>query len=270
MVPSLFIAHGAPLLAIEDNDYTQFLTQLGKQLPRPKAVVLFSAHWESDVQKVGNVNEYETIHDFGGFPKELYDIRYPAKGHAEIAGEVKALLSENGINAEFDSRRGLDHGAWVVLRMLFPDANVPVVSMSVNPNLTPVEQERIGRALSPLREKDVLIIGSGGTVHNLRAVNMRKDDQTVDAWAKAFDDWLSECLVTGDVDALFNYEKAAPYAEQAVPPYGKEHFVPLFYAIGASHTDRKAQLLHRSYRYGNLSQSVWQFGHGENKHSTLR
>src|SRR3954453_1290614 len=114
MMPSLFIAHGAPLLAIENNEYTQFLNQLGQTLPKPKAVVLFSAHWEATVQRVSNVNEYETIYDFGGFPEALYQIQYPAKGHQEITEEIKALFSKQGIPFEVDTKRGLDHGAWVV------------------------------------------------------------------------------------------------------------------------------------------------------------
>lgn len=260
MIPSFFIAHGAPLLAIEDNEYTQFLSNLGCALPRPKAIVLFSAHWESGVQKVSHVDEYKTIYDFGGFPEAIYRIQYPAKGSKEISKEIEELFTKNDVSYEVDLSRGLDHGAWIVLRMLYPDADIPVISMSVNPNLSPEEQYKIGKSLSVLREKDILIIGSGGTVHNLRTVKFGGDNGPIDNWALEFDEWLAQNLKNWDVESLFNYHSLEPTAKLAVPQYGKEHFIPIFYAMGAADDQQNATLLHRSYRYGNLSHSVWQFG----------
>ncbi|MGM0875849.1 MAG: dioxygenase [Bacillota bacterium] len=260
MIPSYFIAHGAPLLAIENNEYTQFLSNLGRTLPRPKAIVLFSAHFESEVQKVSQVDEYKTIYDFGGFPEALYRIQYPAKGCKEISKKIEELFTKNGVSYEVDTSRGLDHGAWVVLKMLYPDADIPVISMSVNQNLAPEEQYKIGKSLSVLRENDILIIGSGGTVHNLRAVKFDGDNGQSDDWALEFDEWLAQHLKNWDVESLFKYDSLASTAKLAVPPYGKEHFVPLFYALGAADDQQNATLLHRSYRYGNLSHSVWQFG----------
>lgn len=260
MLPSLFIAHGAPLLAIENNEYTKFVNQLGKELPKPKAIILFSAHWEAANQKVSLVDEFETIYDFGGFPEDLYRIQYPAKGNKDVTEEIKALFSKQGIPFDVDTIRGLDHGAWVVLRMLYPNADIPVISMSVNQHLTPEQQYQIGKSLSLLREQDILIIGSGGTVHNLRAVNWGKDGKGEDQWAVDFDQWLEEHLKSWDTASLFDYYSLAPNAQLAVPPYGKEHFIPLFYAMGAADNQKQAKLLHRSYRYGNLSHSVWQFG----------
>jgi 4,5-DOPA dioxygenase extradiol len=259
MLPSFFIAHGAPLIAVENNEYTEFLNQLGRSLPRPKAIVLFSAHWESQVQKVSEVDQYETIYDFGGFDPSLYTIKYPAQGNHSISQEIQDLFSENEIPFEIETKRGLDHGAWVVLRLLYPNVDIPVISMSVNPNLTPEEQFKIGKSLSVLREKDILIIGSGGTVHNLRVLKWA-DDGKIDQWALEFDDWLAQHLYDWDVESLLKYDSLAPYAENAVPPYGEEHFIPLFYAMGAADDQKKATLLHRSFRYGNLSHSVWQFG----------
>jgi 4,5-DOPA dioxygenase extradiol len=259
MIPSLFIAHGAPLLAIESNDYTSFLNQLGQNLPRPKAVVLFSAHWLSIVQQVSQVDQYSTIYDFGGFDPALNTIQYPARGDADVTKEIEDLFTENGISFENDITRGLDHGAWVVLRLLYPNADIPVISMSVNPNLDPEDQYKIGKALSALRAKDILIIGSGGTVHNLRAVKWA-DNGEVDSWALEFDNWLAKNLEDWDLPSLFHYDSLAPNGSLAVPPYGNEHFIPLFYAMGAADNNRKATLLHRSFRYGNLSHSVWQFG----------
>jgi 4,5-DOPA dioxygenase extradiol len=260
MLPSFFIAHGAPLIAIEDNEYTQFLNTLGRTLPKPKAIVLFSAHWESSVQKVSDVNEYKTIYDFGGFPEALYRIEYPAKGNKDITKEIEETFTKQGVPFEIETKRGLDHGAWVVLRMLYPNADIPVISMSVNPNLTPEEQYKIGKSLSELREKDTLVIGSGGTVHNLRALKMAEDNGEVDQWALGFDEWLAIRLNNWDVESLFKYDSLAPNANLAVPPYGNEHFVPIFYAMGAADNEQTAKLIHRSYRYGNLSHSVWQFG----------
>lgn len=259
MLPSLFIAHGSPQLAVENNDYTKFLNQLGQSLPRPKAIVLFSAHWESRVQQVSRVDQYKTIYDFGGFDRELYTIEYPARGNQAVANEIEDLFTKNGISYENDGTRGLDHGAWVILRMLYPNADIPVISMSVNPNLTPNEQYAIGKSLTELREKDILIIASGGTVHNLRALKWA-DNGEVDSWALEFEDWLASKLEKWDLDSLFNYESLAPNASLAVPPYGKEHFIPIFYAIGAAHHHPQASLLFREFRYGNLSHSVWQFG----------
>lgn len=258
MIPSFFIAHGAPLLAIEDNTYTEFLSQLGRTIPRPKAVVLFSAHWEADTQQVGDAPAFDTIYDFGGFPEALYQIKYPAQGAHDVASELQDLFSREGVSFAVDNKRGLDHGAWVVLRLLYPEADVPVVSMSVNPALSPEEQFKIGKALAELRKQDVLIIASGGTVHNLRALNWHSSG--VDDWALQFDEWLATHLKTWDLEALFDYQARAPHANLAVPPHGSEHFIPIFYAIGAADGSNRAELLHRSYQYGNLSHSVWQFG----------
>lgn len=259
MLPSLFVAHGAPLLAIENNEYTKFLNHLGHNLPRPKAVVLFTAHWESGVQQVSRVDQYSTIYDFGGFDPSLYTIKYPAPGDHEIAKEIEDLLTKNNISFETNTSRGLDHGAWVVLRLVYPNADIPVIAMSVNPNLTPDEQYNIGKALSGLRENDILIIASGGTVHNLRALNW-SDNGEVDSWALEFEEWLNNNLNNWDLDTLFNYNSLAPNASIAVPPYGNEHFIPIFYAMGAADNNPKATLLHRSFRYGSLTHSVWQFG----------
>ena len=259
MMPAFFIAHGAPLLAIENNEYTQFLSELGKKHSNPKAVILFSAHWEASIQQISDVGEYSTIYDFGGFPEALYQIQYPAKGKPGLTKEIEDLFSKEGIPFQIETRRGLDHGAWVVLRMLYPEADIPVIAMSVNQQLSPQQQYQIGQALSALREKDVMIIGSGGTVHNLRAVNFA-DNGPIDQWALGFDTWLEVNLKEWNTEALFNYYSLAPAAELAVPRYGKEHFVPIFYAMGAADDVKKATLLHRSYRYGNLSHSVWQFG----------
>jgi 4,5-DOPA dioxygenase extradiol len=247
------------MLSVEENDYTQFLGELGARF-RPKAAVVFSAHWESDTQRVGAAAEYRTIHDFGGFPDALYRIQYPARGDGQVTQDVVRLLTQAGIPLALDQARGLDHGAWVVLRLLYPAADVPVVAMSVNPALAPHEQYRIGQALAPLRADDVAVIASGGTVHNFGTLRMWDEEAGTDEWAVQFDDWISAKAAQWDLKSLFAYESLAPFASRAVPPHGREHFIPLFYALGAADDQRTARELHRSYRYGNLSHAVWQFG----------
>lgn len=258
MIPSLFIAHGSPMLAISDTVYTRFLRELGRKYPNPRAIVVFSAHWISDVQYVSEVQAYDTIHDFGGFPKELYRIQYPAKGDLEVARQIQKRLTQAQILWKDESQRGLDHGAWVILRCMYPKADIPVVAMSINPTLEPQEQFRLGEALSQLREQNILVIGSGATIHNLSMLRFQ-DENRIDEWALTFDDWLFTHLSHWNVDALFAYETLAPYAKLAVPPYGNEHFVPLIYAMGVAGTNGHAVRLHSSFEYGNLSNSVWQF-----------
>lgn len=255
MLPSFFIGHGAPSLALEHNEYTAFLNQLGSELPKPKAIVLFTAHWESREQLVSGAQSYDTIYDFSGFQRELYQIQYPASGDYAIASEIQALLQQADIPAGIDTVRGLDHGAWVVLRLLYPEADIPVIALSVNRHLSNAEQYRIGKALASLREKDILIIGSGGTVHHLRRLDWGASH--IDEWAVEFDSWLEDKLKSWDLEALFQYDRLAPFAQDAVPT--PEHFIPLLLAMGAGDPNQKASLEHRSYQYGNLSLSCWRF-----------
>lgn len=259
MLPAFLIAHGSPMLAIEENEYTRFLGDLGRQM-LPKAVVLFSAHWESSAQMVSGVDRYRTIYDFGGFPEALYRVQYPAGNDLALAEEIGRLLSRQGISYQVDRQRGLDHGAWVPLRRLFPNADVPVISMSVNADIPPQEQYRIGKALSGLRANNVLVIASGVTVHNFSTARFRAPTGEADAWAVEFDDWVLSKAAKWDLDSLFAYESLAPHGKLAVPPHGKEHFIPLFYAMGAADDQPGARELHRSYQFGNMSHVVWQFG----------
>lgn len=258
MLPAFFVAHGSPMLALEEDPYTLFLRTLGARL-KPEAIAVFSAHWESERQAVSINQRYATIHDFGGFPEALYRIEYPAPGNPQLARRIGALLSGQGLPYRTEAARGLDHGAWVVLRLMYPDASIPVVAMSIDPALTPDEQYRIGQALAPLRREGVLILASGGSVHNF--TTMRWDDEAEpDPWAVAFDEWVSDRATAWDLTALFAYRSRAPHANLAVPPDGSEHFIPFFYAMGAADDQRTARNLFRSYRYGNLSHAVWQFG----------
>jgi len=255
MMPSYFFAHGAPSIVLEDNAYTALLKNFAAHTPRPKAIVLFSAHWEQSMQTVSAAGRYSTIYDFGGFQDELYRMTYPAEGDRALSDQIQSLFSKHGIQSALDEERGLDHGAWAVLKLLYPDADIPVVALSVNRYLTNEQQYQVGKALSELREQDILIIGSGGTVHNLRKLNWKSEG--IDGWAEAFDNWIQAKLEAWDVDSLFNYRELAPYAQEAVPT--NEHFIPLLLAMGTGDANRQSKLLHRSYQYGNLSLSCWQF-----------
>lgn len=255
MIPSYFFAHGAPSIVLEQNAYTAFLKHFAASTPKPKAIVLFSAHWEQSIQTISAAETYSTIYDFSGFQDELYQLTYPAKGEYSVSEQIVSLFAKHGIQSTLDEERGLDHGAWAVLKLIYPDADIPVVALSVNRYLTNEQQYQIGKALSELREQDVLIIGSGGTVHNLRRLNWQGEGN--DEWAESFDNWLQSKLEAWDVNALFNYRELAPYAGEAVPT--SEHFIPLFLAMGAGDKNRQAKLIHRSYQFGNLSLSCWQF-----------
>lgn len=258
MLPSLFICHGSPLLAIQDNAYTQFLGELGRSLPKPKAILIFSAHYEQpDLHYTYRANPHETIYDFYGFPEEMYSLTYPASGSIETADMLQALLERAGIPAVKDTERGLDHGAWVVLRLMYPQADIPVVAASINRKLSPAQQYEIGKAVASLKDEGVLVIASGGTSHNLRMIEWGASQPA--KWTVEFDDWLIEQMERWDLDSLFAYDTLAPHANLAVPPHGNEHFVPLFIAMGAGDRERKMSLLHRSYDLGTLSLIAFRF-----------
>lgn len=258
MTASFFISHGAPLLAIEDNGYTRDLLRVGQSLGTPKAIVVFSAHWVSYKQSLTCTDQsQETIHDFGGFPRELYEITYPARGSVRVSEDVQQLLEQNGFEVILDVHRGLDHGVWVILRHMFPQADIPVIAASVNPTLPPERQYHIGKAISALKDRNIVVIGSGATVHNFRFMQFPEADKA-DRWAKEFDDWLIDNILRWDTASLFEYKRLAFHADLAAPDY--EHFLPLFIAMGVADSDRKAQVVHQSYRYGSLSHLTVQFG----------
>jgi 4,5-DOPA dioxygenase extradiol len=259
MMPVIFLAHGSPMLAVEQNEYTEFLAELGRSLPRPKAILVFSAHWEHELVAVSAAPQPETIYDFGGFDESLYAIKYTAPGEPALARQAAELFAGAGIRTGLHPSRGFDHGVWVPLSKMYPDADIPVVTVSVNQHLAPAEWYKIGQAVAPLRAEGVLIIGSGVTIHNFRAMDWNKmQDPTPMPWAEEFEAWLADKLVKKDLEALFAYDKQAPHGTVAVPPYGKEHFAPLLYAAGAGF-EGEAKQLHLSWRAGSLAHSVYQF-----------
>ncbi|WP_281884662.1 class III extradiol ring-cleavage dioxygenase [Paenibacillus sp. YYML68] len=256
MLPTIFVAHGLPTLAMEHSRYTSMLQTLGATLPRPDAIVIISAHWQTIRPHVGAPIRFRAIHDYFGYPEELYRLEYEASGDIALALQINKQLELEGIHAELDDERGLDHGAWSVLKWMYPRGDVPIVSMSVCPSRVPEEHYRIGRAIAALRQRNVLVIGSGGTVHNLE--QLAWSDETVTSWALTFDQWLQDRLETWDIDRLFHYQDEAPCAAEAMPT--RDHLAPLLIAMGAAHEGKKAKLLHRQYQNGCLSLSCWMFG----------
>lgn len=259
--PSLFISHGAPTLLIEDSPTRTFLGGLGRAPGRPKAILCVSAHWETERPALTAATRPETIYDFHGFPKALYEHVYAAPGDPDFARIVRGLLDAAGFPADLDGERGLDHGAWVPLSLMYPRADIPVVQLSVQPALGPEHHLALGRALRPLRGQDVLVLGSGSLTHNLRDVMMRlrggseADWNAVVPWARAFEAWIDRTLVAGDLEAVADYRARAPEAVTAHPT--DEHLLPLHVAAGAGGGPGIA--LHRAFSYGSLSMAAYAF-----------
>ena len=255
-IPSFFIGHGSPVLAIENDTYSAFLLKLG-QTYQPKAVIIFTAHWESTALTISSRDDtYETIYDWESvFPKELSEVVYPAKGSTKAAQLVQERFAAKEIKAELDSTRGLDHGSWTVLSRMYPNADVPIVQVSVNQHLSIEEQYKIGDALKGLGEEGYLIIGSGATCHNDSLMARTKE---VDEWAPEFDNWLLEKSKAKDLKAIFNIENEAKNFRNPVPKGGAEHFVPWPLAFGAGNLD-DVKLLWQEYRSRNLSYTIFEF-----------
>jgi 4,5-DOPA dioxygenase extradiol len=255
MIPAMFLCHGSPFLAVQENEYSQFLNGLGKKY-KPKAIVIFSAHWESDVLSLTYTDDVlDTVYDYYGFPPEFYEVKYPAKGSKVVAEMVEDRFRIAGIATKREEVRGLDHGSWVMLKHMFPDATIPVVQVSVNEQLSPKAQYEIGKAVADLSEQDILVIGSGTTVHNLRWIFFHAKETRPEAIA--FDDWLIERTAEWDIEKLNDYEQLAPHAKLAVPR--AEHFVPYFIAMGAGDTTRNPVIINRTYEHGTFSNLCYEF-----------
>lgn len=224
--PVYFLGHGNPMNAIEDNPYTRMLRGISKILPaKPDAIMAISAHWMTRGTFVHADEKNRMIYDFSGFPDELYQIVYPAPGAPQYAQEVIKLAPQ----VQKDSKWGLDHGIWTPLRHIFPDADIPVFQLSVDVYQPPLYHYELGQKLKSLRDKNVLIFGSGNIVHNLRAYFSGDSTKDFD-WATEFDEWVRDKLDTRDFDSLIEYEKMCPAAKQSVPT--KEHYLPMLYCLG--------------------------------------
>jgi 4,5-DOPA dioxygenase extradiol len=250
MLPAIFVSHGAPTLPFDDVPARDFLRELGRGI-KPRAIVAVSAHWDTEAPATNAVAVNGTIHDFGGFPQALYDIRYPAPGDAALAADVAALTG-----GTVDTARGLDHGAWVPLMLMYPQADVPVVQLSVQSHLGAAHHIALGRKLAALREDDVLVLGSGGFVHNLRRIAPPGSPEA--PWSQEFSAWMHDRLMAGDEAALADYRAQAPHAAMAQPT--EDHFMPLFVALGAGGAHAKVALLHSSATFGSLRMDAYSFG----------
>ena len=245
------------MTALQPGLTGQRLADLAALLPRPRAIVMASAHWLSHQPQVGAAALPETIHDFGGFPAALYQLRYPAPGSPELAAEVAQLLSKANLPALIDPARGLDHGAWVPLRLLYPDADIPVVPITIQPGLGPAHQYAVGRALASLRNAGVLIIGSGSITHNLHDLGAGYSDARQAPYVRPFIEWMEQKLVAGEVEALLDYRRQAPGAEKAHPT--EEHLLPLFVALGAAGPAAQALRIDAGIDLGMLAMDIYRF-----------
>lgn len=250
--PCLFVSHGAPTLALDAGPTKTFLGELGARLGKPAAVLCVSAHWDTPQPRLTGTASPATIHDFYGFPEILYTLQYPAPGAPELAARTAALLAAAGYPAEIDPEHGLDHGAWVPLSLMYPDADVPVIQLSLQSRGGPRHHLELGRALAPLREEGVLIMGSGGVTHNLMDLRPR---QTPPAdYAVAFDGWLGAAVSEGLIDDLLDYRTRAEHARRAHP--SEEHLLPLFVPLGAA-DGGTGEVIHRAFDYGALSLAAY-------------
>lgn len=255
MLPSLYISHGSPMLALEPGASGPALSRLAAGLPRPRAVLVVSAHWESDRLLLTGAEHPETWHDFYGFPAELHAVRYPAPGAPALAAEIAQRLNAAGLPAALDARRPFDHGAWVPLSLMYPEADIPLLQLSLPSRQGPALQTRVGRALAGLREQGVLPIGSGSITHNLGELDWRAGPDSIMPWAREFRDWMVAKLAADDEDALHHYRQRAPQAARNHPT--DEHLLPLFFARGAGGA---FALEHAGFTYGSLGMDIYRFG----------
>ena len=258
-LPALFISHGAPLFAIDAGESGPALTRLGQQLKQQagaglRGVVIMSPHWTARSPAVMSTEQPQTWHDFGGFPPELYQLAYPAAGAPDLAAEVGVLLRGNGIEAQSDPKRPFDHGAWVPLMHLFPRADVPVVQLALPAGWGPAQVFAMGQALQPLRERGVLLVGTGSMTHNLSEFFGGQREPA--PYVVEFSRWVEDAIGRGDLDALLDYRTRAPHAQRAHP--SDDHFLPLFFALGAGGFGRGGPSVQPGYvtrevRYGILA-----------------
>ena len=256
-LPALFLSHGSPTLATDDSETGRFLDRLGESLPRPRAILVASAHYLTAKPQFGAALAPTTHHDFGGFPAPLYDIQYPAPGDPGLAMLAAELLNKTGIAASTNSEQRLDHGVWVPLRRMYPNAEIPVVPLSIQPGSDAAAHYRVGKALTPLRDDGVLVIGSGGYSHNLRALSWGDADAAMPDWAREFTEWITARIENRDTEALLDWVRQAPHALQNHPT--PEHFLPLFVALGIGGDDPPTQLNH-VHEMGPLALDAWRFG----------
>src|SRR3954469_21099214 len=255
MLPAIFVSHGAPTLPFDDVPARDFLRGLGKALGRPKAIIAISAHWDTDLPAASAPLANDTIHDFRGFPQPLYALEYPAPSDALLAREISGLL--NGLAARTDATRGLDHGAWVPLMLMYPQADIPVTQLAVQPERDTKFHFGLGEALSQLRDDGILILASGGATHNLYEFGRHRRDAPPPEWVTAFQEWLASTIESGNTSEFLDYRTIGPNGARNHP--SEEHFLPIFVAAGASIPGSAGKRIHRSHSYGILAMDAYRF-----------
>ncbi len=253
-LPSLFLSHGAPDLSLSDHPTADFFRQYGKSLPLPKGMVVASAHWLTEDFSITSGPELETIHDFYGFPADLYKIKYPAKTSEILVRQIEQAFSTSQRKLTVDPDRGLDHGAWVPLSLMFPNADIPVVQLSIDYHKTPEQLFEVGALLRSLTDNGILIIGSGGSVHNLNALSPEGTQPA--KWAVEFENWLTETLDAKDWKALQRFQDRSDALLAHPTP---EHLLPIFLAAGAASPSGQTTKIHESFSYGSLGMGCWAF-----------
>lgn len=258
LMPALFLGHGSPMNAIEENEFVQGFRKVGKEIPKPSAVLIVSAHWETKGTFVTAMENPKTIHDFGGFPKELYEVQYPAPGSPELAKETKSIIKKIAI--DLDENWGLDHGAWSVVKHMYPNADVPVIEMSLDYSRAPQYHYELAKELGSLRKKGVLIVGSGNMVHNLRMVDWRRLDETDYGydWAIEASEKMKKYILSGDYKQLLNYESQGKEFDLAIPT--PEHYLPLLYTLALKEENEVVRLFNDKAVGGSLTMTSVKIG----------
>lgn len=254
LLPSLFISHGSPMLALQPGASGPALARLASKLPIPRAIVVVSAHWESHELRVGSAAQARTWHDFSGFPPELYQVQYPAPGNPTLAAEIIQLLTAANLPAQLDAERPLDHGAWVPLTLMYPRADIAVVQVSLPSQQGPALQRQVGQALASLRAQGVLLIGSGSITHNLSELDWHAGNEIIEPRAQDFRDWIVAQLESQNTEALQDYRQQAPFAVHNHP--SDEHLLPLFFAEGAG---GQFKVEHSGFTLGALGMDIYSF-----------
>ena len=255
MLPSVFVSHGSPMHALQAGPAGEAWKALAQRLPRPRAILISSAHWETNLPMLTGGEKPETIHDFYNFPEPLYRLRYPAPGAPELAQRAQALLKDAGFTAGIDGCRGLDHGAWSPLLYMYPKHEVPVVQISVQPGLGPRHHVELGKAVRKLSDEGVLIIGSGHMTHNLR--DWGRGTKEPQPYAREFQEWVKQKLEQKDIDSLVDYRSRSPHGVRAHPT--DEHFLPLFFALGAASGKSKPERVYDAIDSGVLAMDAYVF-----------
>ncbi|NLY98153.1 MAG: 4,5-DOPA dioxygenase extradiol [Clostridiaceae bacterium] len=250
-MPVVFVGHGSPMNAIEDNNYTRGWRKMAERIPKPKVILSVSAHWYTNGTRIMNEENPRTVYDMYGFPKELYEITYNTPGSPEIAKMAKTLISKE---TKYDNSWGIDHGTWSVLVHMYPDRDIPVFQISIDAYAPPVVHYKIGKELNALREQGVLLFGTGNIVHNLRLVDWHQENKGFD-WAYEFDEYIYKSIMNGNNENVLNYNDLGKIAKLAVPT--PDHFYPLLYILGATEKGDTVSVYNKSCELGSLTMTSY-------------